>query len=105
MEAHACGVGKSAQAPESGRAGLLILLYLLKEIYSSLIEQLLRLKCHRTGKRLQGTLVPLYRIRWALSRLWDEALPLLGALYPPTLETISALSAFASFDGFLQNQG
>lgn len=81
------------------------LLYLLKEIYSSLIEQLLRLKCHRTGKRLQGTLVPLYRIRWALSRLWDEALPLLGALYPPTLETISALSAFASFDGFLQNQG
>lgn len=31
---------------------------------------LLRHWCHRTGKRYREITAPLYRLRWALSRLW-----------------------------------
>jgi len=31
---------------------------------------LLRYWCHRTGKRCRETTTPLYRLRWAISRLW-----------------------------------
>jgi hypothetical protein len=33
---------------------------------------LLRQHCHRTGKRLQQVKMPLYRLRWALSDLWQK---------------------------------
>lgn len=36
---------------------------------------LLRQYCHRTGKRSQKAKVPLYRLRWALSRLWNDFPP------------------------------
>ena len=68
------------------------LLFLLEEVHNDRLQALLRLKCHRTGKRCQEALVPLYRLRWALSRLWDDCRPILGSILPPNLETLQALA-------------
>lgn len=68
------------------------LLFLLEEVSTERVQGLLRLKCHRTGKRCQEARVPLYRLRWALSRLWNDCRPLLGSVLPPNLETIQALA-------------
>ena len=68
------------------------LLFLLAEVHSDRVKALLRLTCHRTGKRCQEALVPLYRLRWALSRLWDDCRPILGSVLPPNLETLRALA-------------
>ena len=46
------------------------LLSLLRADHVPLRTWLLRYCCHRTGKRNQETLAPLYRLRSALSRLW-----------------------------------
>jgi hypothetical protein len=46
------------------------LLSLLNPAFSLLLERLLRLWCHRSGKRYRQASVPLYRLRSALSRLW-----------------------------------
>lgn len=46
------------------------LLTLLDATRSKLKDWLLRYWCHRTGKRCREATTPLYRIRWALSRLW-----------------------------------
>jgi hypothetical protein len=46
------------------------LLSLLDPCLESLRSWLLRHFCHRTGKRSQVALTPLYRLRAALSRLW-----------------------------------
>lgn len=70
------------------------LLHLLEDVYKELVEALLRLKCHRTGKRCREALVPLYRLRWALSRLWDDSRPVLGSFLPPDLETLQVLAPF-----------
>lgn len=51
------------------------LLTLLDETLSTLKDWLLRYWCHRTGKRCRQATTPLYRIRWALSRLWLAHLP------------------------------
>jgi hypothetical protein len=51
-------------------AFLLSLLLLEK----TLLDQLLRWGCHRTGKRHQDALVPLYRVRTALMHLWTNTL-------------------------------
>jgi Transposase DDE domain len=69
------------------------LLSLLEPIYQELIHSVLRLKCHRTGKRCQKVAAPLYRLRWAISRLWDTVPPILGSLFPPTLQAIRALAS------------
>ena len=68
------------------------LLFLLEEVHNDCLQALLRLKCHRTGKRCQEALVPLYRLRWALSRLWDDSRPILGSILPPNLATLQALA-------------
>jgi len=68
------------------------LLDLLFSDHQRLIEKVLRLKCHRTGSRCQEALVPLYRLRWALSRLWDDCRPTLGLLLAPTPGTLQALA-------------
>lgn len=68
------------------------LLFLLGDEHQDRVQALLRLKCHRTGKRYQEALVPLYRLRWALSRLWDDWRPVLGSIFPPNLETLRALA-------------
>jgi hypothetical protein len=75
------------------------LLYLLEDIHNDLCRMILRLKCHRTGKRYQQALIPLYRLRWAISRLWDDCRPLLGWVLPPDLETIQVLAFFQSEKG------
>jgi transposase len=62
----------------------------------ALVQCTIHLKCHRTGKRCKNILAPLYRLRWAMSRLWDDARPLLKSLSPPPRE---ALRAFAFLSG------
>jgi len=69
------------------------LLHLLAPPYRNLVETVLQLKCHRTGKRCQDVEAPLYRLRWAISRLWEEVHPLLGSLFPPNLQTIRVLAS------------
>ena len=56
------------------------LVSLLDPALADLRQILLRLWCHRTGKRLQQVKSPLYRLRTALSRLWL-------AFPPPILPT------------------
>jgi hypothetical protein len=52
------------------------LLSLLAPPLEELTRWLLRYWCHRTGKRLQRCLIPLYRLRMALARLWLTHPPL-----------------------------
>lgn len=51
------------------------LLSLLDEQLQELRDWLLRFWCHRTGKRSRQTSAPLYRLRSAISRLWQKFLP------------------------------
>ena len=51
------------------------LLSLLHDAYESLREWVLRNYCHRTGKRHREATMALYRLRWALSRLWQAHHP------------------------------
>lgn len=51
-----------------------VLLSLLTQELTAVREHLLRQGCHRTGRRLQATPMPLYRLRAALSRLWLASL-------------------------------
>ncbi len=81
------------------------LLYLLEPIYQELVKSILRFKCHRTGKRCQEVVAPLYRLRWAISRLWDDAHPVLGSLFPPNVQTIRALASFGCWTAFQKNSG
>ena len=48
------------------------LLTLLAPDAVAMRQWLLRFWCHRTGKRSRETPTPLYRIRSALSRLWQD---------------------------------
>jgi hypothetical protein len=70
------------------------LLHLLLEDSKNLLASILHLKCHRTGIWQKEVIAPLYRLRWAISRLWDDFHPLLGFFFPPNLETVRALAAF-----------
>jgi hypothetical protein len=45
------------------------LIHILEPLYRNLVKSVLLLKCHRTGKRCRDILAPLYRVRWAISRL------------------------------------
>jgi hypothetical protein len=76
------------------------LLFLLAEVHAERVHALLRLKCHRTGQRCQDALVPLYRLRWALSRLWNDCRPILGSILPPNLETLQAFALLRGEKGF-----
>ena len=69
------------------------LLHLLNSAYSDLVQSVLRFKCHRTGKRCREVLAPLYRLRWAISRLWDDYHPALGSVFSPNLETLQVLAS------------
>lgn len=69
------------------------LLYLLSPDFKDLIETILRLKCHRTGKRCREAVVPLYRVHWAICRLWNDHRPALGSVFPPNWETLHVLAA------------
>src|SRR5271169_3908301 len=69
------------------------LLHLLSPEHSELVQSVLRLKCHRTGKRCRDVIAPLYRLRWAITRLWSDHHPALGSLFAPNLQTIRALAS------------
>jgi hypothetical protein len=69
------------------------LLHLLYPGYQHLILLVLHLRCHRTGKRCREATAPLYRLRWAISRLWDDYHPALGALFPPNVQTFRVLAS------------
>jgi len=81
------------------------LLHLLNPSYTEIVQALLRLKCHRTGKRCRDVIAPLYRLRWALSRLWGDHHPVLGRLFPPNLQTLRALASFKCEIRFSQSSG
>ena len=51
------------------------LLHLLASSFDELRTLVLRNWCHRTGKRYEEVAAPLYRLRSALSRLWQTAPP------------------------------
>jgi hypothetical protein len=51
------------------------LLHLLSTCFDELRAELLRHWCHRTGTRYRSVAAPLYRLRSALSRLWQAAPP------------------------------
>lgn len=61
------------------------LLHLLDPSFDALRDELLRNWCHRTGKRYREVAAPLYRLRSALSRLWQAALP--PGLHQPMLNS------------------
>jgi hypothetical protein len=60
------------------------LLYLLTEPFTLLRRWLFRYACHRTGRHLQATHVPLARLRLAVSRLW--------LVHPPRFSRRAALA-------------
>jgi hypothetical protein len=68
------------------------LLHLLHPKYQQLVETVLNLQCHRTGTWQHEVQVPLYRLRWAMSRLWERFGPTLGALFAPDVQTFQAVA-------------
>jgi hypothetical protein len=88
--------------------GMVMLLYafllsLLDPVHHELIQALLRFKCHRTGKRCQNTPAPLYRLRWALSRLWDDYRPRLTCFIPPSDDPLSVGSFIRDLERIQKN--
>jgi hypothetical protein len=59
------------------------LLHLLAPRYEPQRLWLLRTFCHRSGWHLRWVKVPLYRLRAALSRLWQRYPPCFAALGRP----------------------
>jgi Transposase DDE domain len=51
------------------------LLHLLSEEHQELVAWILREYCHRRGKKQKEATTPLYRLRWALSRFYQEIRP------------------------------
>lgn len=81
------------------------LLHLLHPRYHHLVQTVLRFYCHRTGKRCREALSPLYRVRWAISRLWNEVHPVLGCLFPPNVPTIRALASLGCWTASQKSSG
>jgi hypothetical protein len=90
--------------------GMVMLIYafllsLLDLVHHDLIQALIRFKCHRTGKRCQTTPAPLYRLRWALSRLWDDYRPRLSCFLPPSPDPFALGSLIRDLKRFQKNWG
>jgi hypothetical protein len=90
--------------------GMVVLVYafllsLLDPVHRELVEALLRFKCHRTGKRCKETLAPLYRLRWALSRLWDDYRPRLTCFLPASSDPLAVGSLISLVERVQKNWG
>jgi Transposase DDE domain len=70
------------------------LLHLLHILEKERLNHILRLKCHRTGKRCRNAFAPLYRLRWAISRLWSDSRPIVGSFFSSSWEVYRATLAF-----------
>lgn len=81
------------------------LLSLLDPLHHELVEALLRFKCHRTGKRCQNAQAPLYRLRWALGRLWDDYRPRLTYFLPPSDDPLVICSLIRDVERMATNWG
>lgn len=81
------------------------LLSLLDPVHQELVQALLRFKCHRTGKRCLNTQAPLYRLRWALSRLWDDYRPRLTCFIPSSSGPFSVSSLIREVERVQKNWG
>jgi hypothetical protein len=81
------------------------LLSLLDPVHQELVEALLRFKCHRTGKRCQQVQAPLSRLRWALSRLWDDYRPRLTCFIPPSDDPLTVCSLIRDLERVQKNWG
>jgi hypothetical protein len=81
------------------------LLSLLDPVHHEVIQALLRFKCHRTGKRCQQVQAPLYRLHWALSRLWNDYRPRLTLFIPPSDDPLAAYSLICEQERIAQNWG
>lgn len=81
------------------------LLSLLDPLHHELVEALLRFKCHRTGKRCQNAQAPLYRLRWALSRLWDDHRPHLTCFLPASSDPFAVGSLIRTLETVQKNWG
>jgi hypothetical protein len=64
------------------------LLHILNEDQKELAEWILREYCHRTGKKQNEAKLPIYRLRWAMSRLWQEIRPAFS--FPGSLQAQTA---------------
>ena len=69
------------------------LLYLLNPVCKELVQMVLRLKCHRTGKRCRKSSHRFtdYAGRSVVPQATDR--PTLGSIFPPNLETIQVLAS------------
>ena len=96
-------------APQAARAGVMLvyafLLSLLDPCHQEMIQALLRFRCHRTGKRCQNAQAPLYRIHWALSRLWTDYRPHLTLFISPSDDPLAAFSLVRERERIAQNWG
>ncbi|GHO99851.1 hypothetical protein KSF_098990 [Reticulibacter mediterranei] len=81
------------------------LLSLLDSSYQDLVAALLRFRCHRTGKRCLNSQAPLYRLRWALSRLWNDYRPHLSCFIPPSDDPLVVASLIRDLERFQKNWG
>ncbi|GCE27536.1 hypothetical protein KDA_30200 [Dictyobacter alpinus] len=81
------------------------LLSLLDPRHHELVQALLRFRCHRTGKRCLHVQAPLYRIRWALSRLWNDDRPRFGCFLPPSDDPLTVCSLIRDLERFQKNWG
>jgi hypothetical protein len=73
----------------------------LQEERAELRAWLLRQWCHRTGKRYREITAPLYRLRWALSRLWQTSPPFASPLPVVSVEDSPFLDWWGNLGLFL----
>ncbi|GCE31913.1 hypothetical protein KDA_73970 [Dictyobacter alpinus] len=81
------------------------LLSLLDPKHHELVQALLRFRCPRTGKRCQQVQAPLYRLRWALSRLWSDYRPRFSCFLPPADDLLAVGSLIRDLERFQKNWG
>jgi hypothetical protein len=63
------------------------LLHFMNEEHKELVNWILREYCHRRGKKQKEAKMPIYRLRWALSRFFQEIRPVFsfsGSVRAPT---------------------